>query len=367
MVRRTSVSDVSLGTACEDTITCRDMGTVVFLNGAFFGTSDVGDPLPPLADARVSCFDAGLQHAVGLFETMIGGVHRQGVEGSRSQGESIETWVIQLDEHLQRLDESARNLGLSDQLRIGALGQAVVETVSRSGLARARVRLTISGGDLSMLAAARGAAAGGSGGQPRQVDPTVLIVAQPATEYPASMYEQGVNITLCDARANPLGGGEGHKTLNYWWRLRELQQASAKGAGEGLVLSVTNHVCGGCVSNILLVKGDSLLTPIARGEELEVAGSKATVLPSPVLPGVTRRWALDRADRLGLKARRQMLSLQDVLEADEVILTNSSWGVLPVRQVEGREIGSGTPGPIAAKLRAEWLALLPGAVADDGL
>jgi branched-chain amino acid aminotransferase len=336
------------------------MPTSVFLNGKFYG----GDPEtggPPIAEARASAFDAGLQHAVGLFETMRAGVLRRGIEGSTTHGEEIETWILQLDDHTQRLVESARELGLSDQLRAPALAEAALETVRRSGLDNARVRLTITAGDLSLLAAAQ------TGGQVRQADPTILIVAQPATDYPEAMFDRGVLVTLANARANPLNPTEGHKTLNYWWRLRELQLAAAKGAAEALVLSVTNHLVGGCVSNVLLVKGDSILTPIARGEEQEVAGKDARTIPSPVLPGITRSWALDAAERLGLVARKQMLTVQDLLDADEVMLTNSSWGVLPVVRIEANDIGTPDAGPgrVAKSLRDAWLGSLPSI--DDSL
>jgi len=326
------------------------MPTVVFLNGKFYG----GEDDAPVAEARVSAFDAGFQHAVGLFETMTGGVVRRGIEGARSHGEQIEAWVLRLDEHMDRLAASAKALGLSDQFRTRALGEVVLDTVRRSGLARARVRVSVTGGDLSMLATSPG------GPQPRMVDPTILIVAQPATEYPAGMYERGVTVTLADGRANPLNPFEGHKALNYWWRLRELRAAGEKGAAEALVLGVTNHVCGGCVSNVLLVKGDALVTPIARGEEKEVAGKGANALPSPVLPGITRAWAMERAERLGLGVVRKMVDVQEVLGADEVMLTNSSWGVLPVVRLEANSVGAGVPGRVCGELRAAWVGGMPG-------
>ena len=340
------------------------MPTCVFLSGRFYGC----EGSPPISEARISAFDAGLQHAVGLFETMRAGVLRRGIEGPRTHGEAIETWVLMLDDHMERLAGSARELGLSDQLRVPALSEAVVETVRRSGLEHARVRLTITAGDLAMLSGAQGGGGGGGGGigggggaQARQADPTVLIVAQPITEYPAPMFERGVAATLADARANPLDPTHGHKTLNYWWRLRELQTASSKGAAEAIVLSVTNHLVGGCVSNLLIVKDDTLLTPIARAEEQEIAGKGAPALPSPVLPGITRAWAIDKAERLGLRVSRKMLAVQDLLEADEVMLTNSSWGVLPIVRVEASDIGEAKPGRIARDLRDAWLASFPSA------
>lgn len=360
--------------------------TIAFLNGSFFGGPDTSAPAaPPLADARISAFDAGFQHSVGLFETLLGGVTLRGIEGATSsQGEEADAWALHLDEHMERLAISARELGLSDQLRTGALADAVIETIKRSRLPRARVRLTITGGDLSLLNAARAPASSA----PKEMNPTLLIVAQPATEYPEVMFEKGVLLTLADTRANPLNHFEGHKTLNYWWRLRELQLAARKGAGEALVLSVTNHLVGGCVSNVIAIKGDEAFTPIARGEEHGRAASASSPsdslapdhpshsshasantsragtapgrsLPSPVLPGVTRAWALERLERWGLKVHTRMMDVQSLLDADEVVLTNSSWGVLPIAHLEGSAIGAGAPGKVARDLRDAWLQLLP--------
>jgi branched-chain amino acid aminotransferase len=314
---------------------------IAFLDGQFIS----------LDDARISALDAGVQHAAGLFETMLGGCEPS-------------VFVIDLDRHMQSLVASAHELGLSSQLREQPLGEAVLETVRRSGLARARIRLTITGGDLNLLA--RGAAPG----ERRQSRPSLLIVAQPATVYPAGMLERGVLACLADSKANPFNPMESHKTLNYWWRLRELQIAATKQAGEALIFDVTSHLVGGCVSNAFIVKDGQVRTPIARGEEgfgpsgpqgtLEEKPAKGLHLPSPVRPGVTRQWVCDQLELLGSPVQRQMLTIHDVLAADELFLTNSSWGVLPVVQVESHAIGparSGehsAPGPVAEALMAQW-------------
>jgi branched-subunit amino acid aminotransferase/4-amino-4-deoxychorismate lyase len=154
---------------------------------------------------------------------------------------------------------------------------------------------------------------------------------------------------IADAKANPLDPTAGHKTLNYWWRLRELQTAAGRGAGEAIVLQVSNHVCGGCVSNLFAVKDGTLVTPIARGEEQEVGGKGA--IPSPVLPGITRARVLKEAKKMGLTVERRMMGIGDVLDADEVFLTNSSWGVLPVTSVEAEPIAAGTVGAVSRALR----------------
>ena len=341
----------------------------VFLNGRFIEQDE----------AKVSAFDAGMQHGVGLFETMLGGTTSLD-----------ETWVYRLDHHLDRLSTSARELGLAKNLHAQGLYDAVMETTARANHPRTRVRLTITGGDLNMLARAKKAQHAHapahaenaekmnaqSGASPAH-EATVMIVAQPATEYPEEMFSGGVMAKIADTRANPLNQSESHKTLNYWWRLRELQQAATAGASEAIVLQVSNHLAGGCVSNVFCVKDGALLTPIARGEEgigqakgegateFEAFGQAAQVqkrgaLPSPVLPGITRGAIIELAQLRMIETRKRMISIEEVLDADEVFLTNSSWGVLPIVAVESHQIGTGAPGDVTNTLRKAWKSAIAG-------
>lgn len=324
----------------------------VFLNGEFVERTD----------ARVSAFDAGVQHGVGLFETVLA-VRRDADEpGLEPAGVGA---VVHLREHLERLAVSARALGLMETVRAEALGEAVRRTCERAweelpGAARLRVRLTITGGDLNLLELAK------AGAEPARQAPTILIAANPATPYPGAMFERGTGVTIADLRVNPLDPTAGHKTLNYWARLRELQAAAGKRAGEALVFQVTNHLAGGCVSNAMIVRGGEIVTPIARGEEIDGqnrpaaegrGGVAGAYMPSPVLPGIARKWVVDFADAEGVPVRRRMVTIDDVLGADEVFLTNSSWGVLPVVKVEAEAIGDGVVGALSKRLVAAWGAL----------
>ena len=279
----------------------------------------------PMDEVRVSAFDAGFQHAMGLFETMAGRHGR----------------VFRGLEHMERLRHSARALGLSDRLRPEALVDACEATMAHNGLQHARVRLTITGGDMNLLA---------QRAEDVRHDPTVLIHVQPPTPYPPALFEQGVGVRIADGQLNVADPFAGHKTLWYWPRLAALQRAAEAGMQEALWFDVTRALACGCVSNVFLVKGGVLLTPVARGEE-----PKGQAVRSPVLPGVTRAAVISLAEECGMKVDARRLEVDDLLGADEVFLTNSSWHLLPVVRVEQRTIGAGSPGDAARTLRAALL------------
>jgi len=231
----------------------------VWVNGSF-----VDD-----GSAIISVFDAGFQHGVGLFETMHA---RNGV-------------VFRGTQHMERLAESAKCLRLTERLQIEPLVEALQMCLSENGLEQARLRLTLTGGNLNLLNQADGSA-----------DPTIVIH---------------------DLMA-------GHKTLNYWSRLLNLQLSAAQKCGESLWLTPSAHIVGGCVSNVFIIHNDTLVTPYARGEETVDDD------PSAVLPGITRNVVFSLAAKMELQVELSQLSLNEFLDADEAFLTNSSWGVLPV-------------------------------------
>ncbi len=285
----------------------------------------------------MSVADAGFQHAVGLFETFQ--VH---------QGRPF-----RLQQHLDRLAGSARELGLAGDFNTAPLAEAVRQTITHNQLVRARMRLTLTAGTLSMLQA-------DAQGQPAvQVQRTVAIVPSEPTAYAPEYFTQGITVVIHGPAASPFDDNAGHKTLNYWSRLRSLRRAAAAGAGEAIWLNITNHLASGAVSNLMLVKEGRLLTPFARGEEVPEA------LRAPVLPGVTRATVIELAHQHGIEVVRKMLTVEDLLEADEVLLTNSGWGVLPVTQVEQRKIADGQVGEMTTQLRLGLNAMFVAETADD--
>lgn len=294
--------------------------------------------LVSMEEARVSLFDAGIQHGVGVFTTMC-----------FSNGR-----VFRLDQHLDRIKSSATELNLLAVLELAPLARAVAHTIASSGLTSGRLRLTITGGDMML------SASNARSGQVRH-DPTIAIVAQPPTSYPDAIFRDGVRVRIADARLNQADPFAGHKTLWYWPRLKELQAAALAQCSESLYFNLSNRLVSGAVSNVFLVDEAGIRTPAIRGE---LRGSASDA--SAVLPGVTRSAIIEIAAAHGLKVEASPdMTVNELLSAREVFLTNSSWGVLPVTAVEATAIGSGTAGKVTALLRREYLDLVERAT-DSG-
>jgi branched-subunit amino acid aminotransferase/4-amino-4-deoxychorismate lyase len=180
--------------------------------------------------------------------------------------------------------------------------------------------------------------------------PTVAVHVQPPTRYPDELFEQGVAVTVCEDRVQAMDRFAGHKTLMYWPRIAAVQRAGEAGCAESLWFTVDGKLASGSVSSVFLVKDGAIRVPFARGEE--PAGARR----APVLPGCTRAAVLMWAEARSVAVERAALAIDDVLAADEVFLTNSSWGVMPVVRVERHEVGGGRPGPVARAMREKWLS-----------
>jgi branched-chain amino acid aminotransferase len=284
--------------------------------------------------ASVSLRDAGLLHGAGVFTTM------------RSYGGK----VFRLDRHLRRLRESCEALFIPLQYKDDVLTGAADELLSRDGLSDARLRLTVTRG-ASTPDPLHG----------NRLEPTAFLTAAPLEPYPREYYERGLTAVLLDEqKLNPYDLQAGHKTLNYFSRLAALREANRRGAGEALWFNVHNYLQSGSISNVFLVKDGVLLTP-PTPQELREDKSVAAAVPYPksnVLPGVTRSVVIELAERAGITFRPQAIDVDHLLAADEIFLTNSIMGVMPVCRLERHAIGADKPGEVTTKLAAAYAQLV---------
>lgn len=266
------------------------------------------------ADARVSVYDAGFMQGVGLFETM----------------RAYHGRIFRLDRHLARLRNSAAELGWQTVPEIDALEDAVSQVMATTDLDDARVRLTVTTGGLQA---------------PNRDEPELTVVATAAAggSYPAEMYRDGVTAVVTDYRQNSDDPTTGHKTTSYFARLAVLRQAHAKGALEALWFTNDRLLAEGSISNVLLFLNETLVTPPNE---------------TPVLPGVTRAAVMDLAQRLNIPVEQRDLTVEDLLAADEVLLTNSLMQVMPVVRLERERVGAEKPGPVFEELHEAYQLLV---------
>lgn len=288
------------------------MHPTVWLNGQFM----------PAEEARISIFDAAVQHGVGLFETMRADHGR----------------LFRAEAHLARMEESASALRLEIPFAASVLARAAQVTVERCRLESARVRVTLTGGSLNLLART----------QRTPARLSVAIAAQPLAPFADAAYERGIAVQVAEPRLSPADPFAGHKTINYWPRLAVLQQTGAGGGDEALWFTTGGRLVGASVGNAFVVRDGVIRTPPARS---------ATV-SQPTLPGITRAAILEIAGREGLSVEEAPIVMHDLLGADEIFLTNSMWGVLPVSRLEEQPIGSGSPGPVSRRLREKLTELI---------
>lgn len=270
--------------------------------------------LMPAEEARVSVFDAGFMQGVGLFETM----------------RAYHGHVFRLGRHLERMAASARALGWMTIPDRDECKDSVMQVVRATGGEDARVRLTVTTGSLRAAAS-------------DTPELTVVATASQGGRYPDECYTKGVTVVVSESRQHAGDATVGHKTTSYFARLASLRAAHAKSAFESLWFTPQGDLAEGAISNVFVVRDERLFTP---------------PLDTPVLPGITRATTIELAVEQDIPVREQRLTLDDLLGADEVFLTNSMMEIVPVVRVEREPIENEKPGDITRQLAIEYGRLI---------
>jgi branched-chain amino acid aminotransferase len=275
----------------------------IYIDGKFY----------PEAEAKVSVFDHGLLYGDGVFE------------GIRFYNGA----VFRLEEHLERLWDSARSICLEVPMSKAEMTEALLETIRRNELRDGYIRLLLTRG------------VGNLGLNPAQCKrPSVIIIAAVIALYPAEMYQKGLTVVTCATRrTNPGALNPAVKSLNYLNNVMARIEASLAGADEALMLNDQGYLAECTADNLFVIKhGEVLTPPISAG----------------ALRGITRAVIFEIAAHLGVKITETNLTRHDVFVADECFLTGTAAEVIPVIKADGRPIGTGKPGPISARMIARF-------------
>jgi branched-chain amino acid aminotransferase len=264
--------------------------------------------------ARVPVFDRGFLYGDSVYEVM------------RTAGGH----PVALADHVTRLARSAAAIGLplpSAEHLTAALQTTLAAAGNRESYAR--IMITRGSGPIGLdPALAR--------------DPLTIVIVKPLELPAAAKYERGIGLAIVSVeRTSPRAVDPSVKSGNYLNSILAIHEARRAGADEALMCDAAGRVAEGSSSNVFLVRAGRLATPA-----LEVG----------ILGGITRQRVLALARQDGLGADETTLLPVDVRSADEVFITSSIRGILPVARVDAQAIGDDAPGPITRRLMARYAA-----------
>jgi branched-chain amino acid aminotransferase len=278
---------------------------IVYVNGEFL----------PQSKAKISVFDHVVLYGDGVYDTLCAWNHR----------------VFKLDEHVDRLYESAHAVKVKIPLDKPALKAVVLETVRRNKLRNAYVKII---------------ATRGVGAQPLMspynCTPGLIVFAVPYMSLVEGEDGRGIRMIVSSLRRIPDQClSTKIKSCNYLNHILMRMEANEAGADDAIELDMEGYVSEAPGYNVFMVKGGALNTPRDN-----------------ILVGVTRATVLELAAEAGIPVVEGRLQPFDLYNADEVFLSSTAGGIFAVGELDGRTIGDGRMGPVTRQMRDGYLALL---------
>jgi branched-chain amino acid aminotransferase len=278
----------------------------VYIDGKFYDQRD----------AKISVFDHGLLYGDGIFE---------GIRAYNGR-------VFRLNEHIDRLFCSAKAILLTIPLSRAEVIEAVLESCRQNNIRDGYVRLLVTRG------------IGTLGLNPNRCRrPSVIVIADKIQLYPPKLYERGMEIiTVPTVRNLHSALNPAIKSLNYLNNILAKIEANNAGCEEAVMLNAEGYIAECTGDNLFVLKAGRLLTP---------------PLAAGALYGITRQVVIELAEQAGIPVSEPNLTRYDLFNADECFVTGTGAEIMPVVKIDGREIGTGKPGPITNKLVSKYHAL----------
>lgn len=270
------------------------------------------EPVDP-EDARISVFDRGFLYGDSVYETM------------RTAGGH----PLQLERHLARLRRSGDGIGLSIPFDDARLEDSIARTHAASGNDESYVRLVVTRGAGQVMLDPRGSE-----------DPLLVIIVKPLVLPTEQAYERGITAVIVGITKN--AGTSIDPTIksgNYLNNILALRQAIAAGGDDAIMCNPEGAVSEGATSNVFMVSAGRLLTPNMR---------------TGLLPGITRQSVCEQAQALGCAVEETTILPDQLRAADEVFLTSSVRGIMPVTRLDGASVGDGRAGPLTRRLQRAY-------------
>jgi branched-chain amino acid aminotransferase len=279
----------------------------VYIDGNFY----------PKSEAKISVFDHGLLYGDGIFE------------GIRA----YDGIVFKLKEHIDRLYRSAHMIMLPIPIDREEMIERTLETLRRNKLRDAYIRLVVTRGK------------GDLGLNPRRCPkPTIIIITDSIMLHGDDAKENGIVALISWVKRDPVDATSHEiKSLNYLNSILAKLEANIWGVDEAIVLDKNGFVCEGVAENIFLVKNGKLCTPPTY---------------TGALYGITAQAVQDLAKKLGYDVEETIITPFQLFNADEVFFTGTASEIIPLREINKRQINDGKPGPTTRRLQAEFAKLI---------
>jgi len=260
-------------------------------------------------EGRVSVFDHGFLYGDSVYETM------------RTFGRK----PFLPAEHLERLRNSARAIGMAIPWSDGELREEIARTMAPLEAEEYYIRLLVT----------RGVGEIGYGENPAQ-KPTLVVIVRPFKHFPREHYEKGITLITSSVRRNPITAlNPANKTSNLLNSRLAYMEAAAKGGQEGILLNIEGDITECSASNVFFVKGKAVMTP---------------ALTEGLLPGITRRLVLDLAGGAGFEPVERVITMEDARGCGEAFITSTLKDIMPVARFDDKTFGPPVPGPVTAAL-----------------
>lgn len=284
-----------------------DKELLVYIDGEYY----------PKSQAKISVYDHGLLYGDGVFE------------GIRAYNGV----VFKLKEHIDRLYRSAHAIMLQIPATKEEMIKIVLETLRKNQLKDAYIRLVVTRG------------VGDLGLDPRKCPkPTVIVITDTIVLHKGEAKEKGVTAMLSWVKRDPVDATTHEiKSLNYLNSILAKIEANINGVDEAICLDKNGYICEGVAENIFIVKNGRIYTPPSY---------------TGALPGITAAAVTELAKQLGYEVIEKNLTPYELFTADEVFFTGTAAEIVPVREINKRQIGNGKPGPITRRLMEEFSTLV---------
>ncbi|MCW4044751.1 MAG: branched-chain-amino-acid transaminase [Candidatus Bathyarchaeota archaeon] len=276
---------------------------LIYIDGAFY----------PKSQAKISVYDHGLLYGDGVFE------------GIRA----YDGVVFKLREHVERLYRSAHAIMLQIPMSKEEMVQAVLETLRKNNLYNAYIRLVVTRG------------VGDLGLDPRKCPKSsVIIITDTIVLHSGEAKEKGITAVISWVRRNSVDAATHEiKSLNYLNSVLSKIEANMNHVDEAICLDKNGYIAEGVGENLFIVKNGKILTPPSS---------------TGALAGITAQVAIRLAKSLGYDVAEVNITPFQLFTANEAFFTGTAAEIVPIREVNKRQIGNGNPGPVTKKLMAEF-------------